>query len=479
MINNKLKGRYHIIKQLGGGGFSVTYTARDEHIPDQPLCVVKQLKPLNPDPYVLEVSQRLFEREAKTLYKLHHEQIPKLLAHFEDMGEFFLVQDYIDGDNLSQDELFIGKKLNESQVTKLLTEILEVLAFVHQQNIIHRDINPRNLIRRKADGKLFLIDFGAVKEIQGVGATKLGNTEATVIGTSGFMAPEQANGQPKFASDVYSVGMLAIQALTGIPPNQLPKDPQGLSVLLFAQTQVSQKLLKVIERMTSYNFSDRYPSAQEALEAVRDLNPHPKFKPGDYGKFAAIGGLAFSLAAALAIAFYYLQKPPLPNLIQYQNTACGLEIDYPETWGREEIFNRLTGEIVKFVAISNTSVSYPPQIVISATDLSANPVSLTEYVNNYKTNLKQEVGNFQIVTERDTTLANTSGYRIDFSSVDDEQNLRTIEFVTLKDFKAYTLTFIAPADRYNDLVKIVEKMVQTFDIQPQNLDTCFAPKVNK
>jgi serine/threonine-protein kinase len=478
MLNTKLKGRYHIINQLGGGGFSITYTARDEHIPDRPLCVVKQLKPLNPDPYVLEVSQRLFEREAKTLYKLQHPQIPKLLAHFEDMGEFFLVQDFIDGDNLSQDELFIGKKLSESQLIKLLTEILEVLAFVHQQNIIHRDINPRNLIRRKADGKLFLIDFGAVKEIQGVPRTNLGNanlSEATVIGTSGFMAPEQANGQPKFASDIYAVGMLAIQALTGIPPNQLPKDPEGLSILLFAQTQVSQKLLKAIERMTSYNFNDRYSSAQEALEAIQNLNPQSKFKASDYGKFVAIGGLAFSVAAGLAIAFSYFQKAGLPNLITYENTACGLKINYPETWGREDIFNRLTGEIVKFVAPSNanSSVSYSPQLVISASDTS---VSLQEHVNNHKSNLKKEVDKFDLTAEGDMTLANTSGYRLEYSSVDDGQNLRTIELVTLKDFKAYTLTFITPADSYNNSVEIVEKMVKTFEVQPQNLEVCFASK---
>jgi eukaryotic-like serine/threonine-protein kinase len=476
MLNQKLKGRYHIINQLGGGGFSVTYTARDEHIPDRPLCVVKQLKPLNPDPYVWEVSQRLFEREAKTLYKLQHPQIPKLLAHFQDMGEFFLVQDYIDGDNLSHDELFIGKKLTEPEIIKLLTEILEVLAFVHQQNIIHRDINPRNLIRRKVDGKLFLIDFGAVKDIQGVGITKIGNTEATVIGTSGFMSPEQAAGQPKFASDVYAVGMLAIQALTGIPPNQFPKDPQSLSIFLFAQTQVSQKLLKVIERMTSYNFSDRYPSAQEALEAIVNLNPQPKFKPGDYGKLAAIGGLAFSVAAGLAIAFPYLQKPPLPKFISYENAACGLKINYPETWGKEEVYNRLTGEIVKFVASSNSNVSYPPQVVISATDLSGTPVSLTEYVDTHKKNLRQEVENLKIVSEGNTSLANTSGYRLEFTSVDDGQSLRTVESLVLKDFKAYTLTFITSADNYNSYVNLAENMAKTLEIQPLNLEKCFSSK---
>jgi eukaryotic-like serine/threonine-protein kinase len=473
MLNTKLKGRYYIINRLGGGGFSDTYIARDEHIPDRPFCVVKQLKPLNPDPYVLEIAQRLFEREAKILYKLNHPQIPKLLAHFEDRGEFFLVQDYIDGSNLSQEELFIGKKLSEAEVIKLLEEILEVLAFVHAQNIIHRDLNPRNLIRQKADGKLFLIDFGAVKEISGIPVTRIGETEATIIGTSGFMAPEQANGQPKLASDIYSTGMLAIQALTGIPSHQLPKDPQALSSLLTTETHVSPKLLKVINRMTSYNFHDRYPSAQEALEAVQKLTNKFKLKKSDYGKFAAIGGLVFGVAAALAIALSYLQKPSLPKLAAYENTACGLKLNYPESWGREEIFNRLTGEIVKFVAASNSNVSYPPQIAISAKDISANPVSLTEYINSYKNSLSQEVENFKIVSESNITLANSSGYSIEFTSVDSGQTLKTKEFITLKDFKAYTFTFLATADVYPQFNETIERSLKSLDIQPQSLETCF------
>lgn len=474
MLNFRLKGRYHIIKQLGGGGFSVTYTAKDEHIPDKPLCVVKQLKPLNPDPYIWDISQRLFEREAKTLYKLQHPQIPKLLAHFQEMGEFFLVQDYIDGDNLSQGELSLGKKLGEAEVIKLITEILEVLEFVHEQNIIHRDLNPRNLIRRKADGKLFLIDFGAVKEIEKVAVTKMENGVATVIGTSGFMAPEQGSGQPKLASDIYSVGIIAIQALTGITPDKLPKDPQGLSILLFAQTHVSPKLLKVIAKMTAYNFNDRYPSAKEALEAIKSLNPQAKFQPGDYGKFAAIGGAVLAAIGGLAIAFTNSNRSALPKFVKYENKPCGLTINYPENWGREEIFNRLNGEIVRFAAPTNSDNNRPSQMTVIATDISANPVSLQEYISQHKNNLIQQVDGFRLVTEGNATVANASGYRLDFTSVDEGEKLRSIDFIVLKDFKAYTLTLVAAANKYSDSVKIAEQMVRDMNIEPQSLDICFS-----
>ncbi len=165
MLGKTLSGRYYIVKHLGGGGFGQTYLAEDRQLPGNPLCVVKQLKPQATDPLTLQVSQRLFDREAQVLYKLgKHDQIPQLLAHFEQEQEFYLVQEFIEGHELKQ-ELAVGKQLNENQVMTLCGDILKILEFVHQQEVIHRDIKPSNLIRRKQDGKIVLIDFGAVKQV--------------------------------------------------------------------------------------------------------------------------------------------------------------------------------------------------------------------------------------------------------------------------------------------------------------------------
>ncbi len=188
--------------------------------PGNPQCVVKQLKPLASDPYTLREAKRLFDQEAKTLEELgKHDQIPRLLAHFEENQKFYLVQEYIEGHDLNQ-EVIPGKQLSEAVVIKLLQNILEVLAFVHQQKVIHRDLKPSNIRRRQSDNKVVLIDFGAVKEITTQVVNPQGQTTFTIpIGTRGYTPSEQTNGKPKLSSDVYTCGIICIQALTGINPN--------------------------------------------------------------------------------------------------------------------------------------------------------------------------------------------------------------------------------------------------------------------
>ncbi|GAB4178605.1 MAG: hypothetical protein Fur006_11210 [Coleofasciculaceae cyanobacterium] len=182
-----LSNRYQIVKHLGGGGFGQTYLAQDMQLPGKPLCVVKQLKPQANDPLTLQVARRLFDREAHALYQLgNHDQIPRLLAHFDQEQEFYLVQEFIEGHDLKQ-ELTIGRQWNEIQVIALLQEVLKILEFVHQQGVIHRDIKPANLIRRQQDDKIVLIDFGAVKQVSAQTVNSEGHTILTVaIGSSGY-----------------------------------------------------------------------------------------------------------------------------------------------------------------------------------------------------------------------------------------------------------------------------------------------------
>ena len=130
MIGNTLKSRYYIIKKLGKGSFGETYLAEDRDLPGYPNCVVKRLKPKSNDPFVLATAERMFNTEAETLYKLNHPQIPKLQAYFSEKGEFYLVQDVIDGEDLSQTELVLGKKLGEKEAINLLAEVLE-LSLIH------------------------------------------------------------------------------------------------------------------------------------------------------------------------------------------------------------------------------------------------------------------------------------------------------------------------------------------------------------
>ena len=214
LLHRTLLGRYRITQFLGKGGFGETYLAIDMALPDHPQCVVKRLMK-NPNPEVLHITRRLFGTEAKTLYKLGtHNNIPQLLAHFEEDGEFYLVQEFIKGHDLTE-EIIPGQPLDETSVIQLLQEILEILKYVHKNNIIHRDIKPSNLMRREQDNQVVMIDFGAVKELSVVSQDNQGKTTITIaVGTPVYMAPEQANGLPKLCGDIYAIGIIAIQAIT-------------------------------------------------------------------------------------------------------------------------------------------------------------------------------------------------------------------------------------------------------------------------
>jgi serine/threonine-protein kinase len=293
-----LLSRYKIIKEIGQGGFGDTYLAEDTALPGNPKCVVKHLK-RNPDPSVLAISQRLFENEAKILQDLgKYDQIPALYAYFTENGEFYLVQEFVDGYDLNT-EIIPGKKLSEKQTIKLLQEILEILAIVHQQNIIHRDIKPSNIMRRRADGKIVLIDFGAVKEIAAFTVNSKGQTSLTVgIGTPGYMPSEQANGKPKFASDVYAVGIIGIQAVTGLLPAQLQEDSITGEIIWRNHAQVSDRFAEVINNMVRDHFSQRYKNASEALQVLNAIDNKNDF----YTKILAGFGVAIAVSFASGYA---------------------------------------------------------------------------------------------------------------------------------------------------------------------------------
>ena len=271
MLGELLGGRYQVLKTLGGGSFGQTYLAADRHRPDQPQCVVKHLKPARRDPSFLPKARSLFQREAATLEKLgSHDQIPRLLAYFEQDQEFYLVQEFIPGEVL-RSELPPGCHWPEAKVVELLTQILTVLEFIHGFGVIHRDVKPENLIRRQPDTQFVLIDFGAVKQVQAAFEEDSLTPNTIAIGTPGYMAPEQAQGRPRPSSDLYALGIIALQALTGQNPSQFSQNNQG--EIRWNSEGTSADLEVILQQMVRYHFQDRYQSATEVLQALQDLKP--------------------------------------------------------------------------------------------------------------------------------------------------------------------------------------------------------------
>jgi serine/threonine protein kinase, bacterial len=264
---------YPIIQKLGEGGFSTTYLATNTLMPSQPYCVVKQLTPRSTDPQVQQLIKDRFKQEAITLEHLGKDsngKVPSLYAYFVERGEFYLIQEYIDGQTLNERVRAQGL-FTEIQVRQLLTDLLPTLIYVHQRGIVHRDIKPENIMLRHRDNKPILIDFGAVKEIMSTMTTASGNTaQSIVIGTPGFMPIEQMSGRPMFASDIYALGLTAIYLLTGKMPAEIETDPhsENLNWQSLAPN-ISPQLVEILNKSIQPLSRDRYKNAQEMLQ---DLN---------------------------------------------------------------------------------------------------------------------------------------------------------------------------------------------------------------
>lgn len=271
----KLRDRYRVNQALAQGGFGATFLAQDESLPGEPVCVIKQLRPPTNVPDILPMARELFAREANTLGKIgNHPQVPRLLDYFEENQEFYLVQEYINGWTLQQ-EIKRNGPMSEAGVKQFLSEILGIIQYIHDRQVIHRDIKPNNLIRRAEDARLVLIDFGAVKnQVNQMGGLNENTTlTAYSVGTNGFAPPEQIAMRPVYASDIYAVGITCLYLLTGKAPKDFNYHPATGEMLWKREVRLSEHFTKVIEKMLEASVRHRYQSAKEVLQAL-DLEPY-------------------------------------------------------------------------------------------------------------------------------------------------------------------------------------------------------------
>jgi serine/threonine protein kinase len=272
-----IRGRYKIIRELKKGGQGQTYLAEDwnQQDPNKNQCVVKQLNQRKlTDPLTLSRARTRFEIEAKTLEKLGvHPQIPTLIDYFEEEQELYLVQEYISGFDLKQ-KLEESGTLREQDVISMLRDILPTLTYIHQKEIIHRDIKPSNLVIREDDNKIFVIDFGIVKELNLL-LTNLLLTNLTPTGQSPgtpiYMAPEHRKGKPRFSSDLYSLGFVAIEALIGEDRIEVLKTDE----VTWPDQEISKDLADILKKMVHHSVEDRYKSAQEVFEHLMNIPLQP------------------------------------------------------------------------------------------------------------------------------------------------------------------------------------------------------------
>ena len=350
-LGQSLGGRYTITNYLGGKAGIETYLADNLRRQYQSPCAVVQIELAHSDGQNKLQLERLFAEELSVLERLgYHDQIPQLWDHFEENDAFYLVQEYVAGENLAQK--ISAQSLTNTQILQILESSLSVLQFIHQNRLIHRNIKPSNLIIRERDRQVAITGFGILNEIRNIPYSQI---ESQNFDRLNYWSPEQAAGRPTIGSDLYSLGMSIIEALTKTNPAQLRRDESG-KLLWTQNVSLDRRSIRVIDKLIQLDFGQRYQSAEQALSdlgkvsqrgstdrtAVTQLTvPVPqRRKPiglplaiGALGIFCLLGSIEFAFPIFRPIYYWHQGKNLLPESPEAALNTFTKAIDLkPESW---------------------------------------------------------------------------------------------------------------------------------------------------
>ncbi|MBW4510663.1 MAG: serine/threonine protein kinase [Scytonematopsis contorta HA4267-MV1] len=382
MQSNFISGRYQVIRVLAEGGFGKTFLTEDTHLPSRPYRVLKQLKPIVANPQIYQLVQDRFQREAAILEDLgnSNERIPSLYAYFSEQGQFYLVQEFIQGQTLSK-KVETSGLMGETVVKEILNKLLYVLNFVHSKGIIHRDIKPDNIILRDADNIPVLIDFGAVRESMGTSINSQGNsTSSIIIGTPGFMPSEQAAGRPIWSSDLYALALTMIYLLTGKMPHEFPTDYNNGNILWRQYANnISPTFGMILDKAIAYHPNERYATAKEMINALQSNQVYAGVNAGNVPganptannpQVAYNSGGNVTPPTVIPLAGNqnnYQPNQPLPNpppIGNQNNYQHNNQPNYPGSGNQAQPYNQYyaSQNMLGGGGTFNTSVPVPPEI---------------------------------------------------------------------------------------------------------------------
>lgn len=330
IIGSIIQGRYQVLSKVKGGALSRTYLVQDMSQPNEPKCILKHY-PYNKEiPRLYKTNMRLFLKEAKHLQVLSvHPRIPRLIDYFgiTDQG-WYLIQERIEGRLLNTTlpmSEYSDNCWTVQEVADLIKDVCETLQFIHSQKIIHCDLKPNNLIRRALDNHLEIIDFGGAQYMPGFqtaeDATVASLRTKITVSPSGYLAPEQLNGQPQVGSDIYALGIIAIQAWTGLDPARMKKDSHTGELVWDQYVKIEdpetcRQLVGIISRMVHPDVGDRYRHTRDILTdldvLLNSLVDHPQATEGK--TFISQADQDISDYVAIAFDDTELFQKPDPNL---------------------------------------------------------------------------------------------------------------------------------------------------------------------
>jgi eukaryotic-like serine/threonine-protein kinase len=487
MLGNHLHSRYSIVKFLGVGRSGQTYLAEDRDLPGNPPCIVKRIQYPGDDSFIQPLAARMFEVQTEILHRLGtHPQIPSLIAKFEEQGEMYLVREYIDGEFLSE-EFSYGNKWSQTQVFDFLSDMMSILSFIHSFKYIHQDINPNNLIRRKSDGRFAIIGFGAIKDStnvwQNLPQRAQERINSVAVGTPGYIPYEQEQNSPKFNSDLYAVGTIAIQALTGEFP--VPKDPITYELDWKDRVNINLRLVDIINKLVRPDYRNRYQSADEVIKDLHAfaLTQIPRSKFDRIKPHLIFSGAATALLLGFLTVKSTIDRSPQPSLIAvtnpdrivdanratwqtYRDSQAKLKIKYYPTWSIDSINNLITGETVSFVSPNQSpSDRYRERVSVRTENLSDAKMTLADYTKSAIAEINRFYRNAKIIESTPSTLAKNPANIVVYTGTNEQGiAIKNLETWTVKNGKVYIITYQADPAQYYAFLQTVMTMINSVEL---------------
>jgi eukaryotic-like serine/threonine-protein kinase len=475
MQGSKIHAHYEITKFLGLGRFGETYLAKSKDLPGRPDCVVKRFCfPGQDKP--LALIKKSFDEQVEVLYRLgQHDRIPTVLAQLVDGEHLYLIQEYIDGQLLSQ-ELQPGQPWRVDRVVEFLQDTLSTLEFLHHQNFIHQDINPANWMRRWSDGKFVLLGCSGAKDRASIWSQPVDERPLELVGTPGYMPFEQEDYNPQFNTDLYALGTIAIQALTGTFP--IERHPDSYELQWRQLTSANLKLVEILDRLVRPDYRNRYQLAREVLDDLekfsasqRQPSPWERLRP-----HVIFGTAAVALMAGLAIPRLLpmgeVATPPLaitpvqavtPSGWQlYQ--APGWQMAYKPQWEKRPPTGTVPGEQALFV-LSGGKTSGEAQVILWQEALAAG-TTLETYTQKSLAEIQQFFPGANGLESGTTQLADRPAYLATYNGRHQGKEVKILEVWVVDNGVAKGLQYQAPMGEYYQHLPIVMTAIGTVQLNP-------------
>ena len=485
MSNHILHLHYQIVKILGLGRSGITYLVKDIDTIESRLYVVKEIQSINNSELSPALIRAMFEAQGSIAYRVgQHPQVPSIVARFEEDGHRYLVREYIEGELLSQ-ELVPGSIWSQTQVFDFLMDLIGILCFVHSFNYIHQDINPHNIIRRYDDSRFNLIGFSGAKVLGNKDPNSLANYPVN-YNNSSYIPYEQEHNSPQFNSDIYAVGAIAIQALTGNFPIQ--RDADSYEFQWQDDLRIDARLVKIIDRMVRPDYRNRYQSGFEVLADLQSfaLTQLPVNKTNQFKPYLIFSGAICTLLLGTGVAKLLSapnDRPPLlapivaatkvvvptihndPKLQIY--TEKEIKIEYAKNWQKDDVFNIITGEQVIFTSPKQNSVDkYQENISIRVEKLTNPRITLSSYTQAAIAEIKKYYLDAKIIESSSTNLANKPAKLVVYTGKDEKSlPIKNLEVWTIDRGNAYIITYKAAPDRYYQHLETAMAMINSFELK--------------